>query len=53
MTLDALRFGFAVVEVPVAMRHRATGRDVAGFAHRAHQGLDIVRAAAPRLVGIR
>jgi glycosyltransferase involved in cell wall biosynthesis len=53
MTLDAVRLGFRVVEVPVEMRHRATGRDVAGFLHRGRQGLDLLRAAVPRLAGLR
>jgi hypothetical protein len=50
MTIDAVRAGFRVVEVPVAMRHRPTGRSMAGFTHRGRQGLDILRATAVRLV---
>jgi Glycosyl transferase family 2 len=53
MTIDALRLGFRVGEVPVEMTHRPTGRGVAGFAHRAGQGLDIVRAVVPRAMGAR
>jgi hypothetical protein len=53
MTIDAVRLGFRVGEVPVDMRHRPTGRDVTGFAHRARQGLDIVKAAIPRLLRVR
>jgi glucosyl-3-phosphoglycerate synthase len=53
MTIDALRLGYRVGEVPVEMRHRATGRSVAGFAHRGRQGWDVLRAVAPRAVGIR
>lgn len=49
MTIDALRRGFRVVEVPVAMRHAFTGRDVQGFLHRARQGLAVLRVAASRL----
>lgn len=37
MTVRALRAGLPVLEVPVAMSHRATGRDAAGFAHRGRQ----------------
>lgn len=48
MTVDAVRAGFRVLEVPVAMRHAPTGRDVAGFAHRGRQGLDLLRVALPR-----
>jgi glycosyltransferase involved in cell wall biosynthesis len=53
MTIDAVRAGFRVREVPADVRHRATGRDVAGFAHRARQGLDIAAAAFVRLGGLR
>lgn len=53
MTIDAVRLGFRVGEVPVDMRHRATGRSLAGFTHRARQGLDIARAVIPRLIRIR
>jgi glycosyltransferase involved in cell wall biosynthesis len=50
MTIDAVRAGFRVVEVPVAMQHAATGRDLRGFMHRARQGLDLLRATGPRLL---
>ncbi len=53
MTADALRLGFRILEVPVEMGHRFTGRDVAGFAHRARQGADILGAMAPRVLGLR
>jgi hypothetical protein len=53
MTIDALRLGFRVGEVPVAMSHRPTGRGLPGFAHRGRQGLDILRSVAPRAVGLR
>jgi glycosyl transferase family 2 len=53
MTIDAVRLGFRVGEVPVDMRHRPTGRTLAGFTHRARQGLDILRAVAPRLLRLR
>lgn len=49
MTIDAVRAGFRVIEVPVAMEHAVTGRDVAGFIHRGRQGLDLLRATLPRL----
>lgn len=41
MTVDALRQGFRVLEVPVTMAHRATGRDWSGFVHRGRQMRDI------------
>ena len=51
MTIDAVRAGCRVREVPApGLSHRATGRDVAGFAHRGRQGLDIARAVAVRVV---
>jgi Glycosyl transferase family 2 len=50
MTVDAVRAGFRVVEVPVAMTHAVTGRDLAGFRHRARQGWDLVRAMFGRAV---
>jgi hypothetical protein len=49
MTIDAVRAGCRVVEVPApGLAHRPTGRDIAGFAHRGRQGLEIARAAAAR-----
>jgi hypothetical protein len=53
MTMDLTRLGFRVGEIPVEMSHRATGRGPSGFAHRGRQGLDILRAAAPRLARLR
>jgi glycosyltransferase involved in cell wall biosynthesis len=48
MTIDAHRAGFAIVEVEVELTHRATGRTLGGFAHRARQLRDLLRAAAQR-----
>jgi glycosyltransferase involved in cell wall biosynthesis len=53
MTIDATRLGFHVGEIPVPLSHRPTGRTPAGFAHRARQGADILRAALPRLARVR
>jgi glucosyl-3-phosphoglycerate synthase len=53
MTMDAVRLGLRVGERPVDVRHRPTGRDVAGFLHRGRQGADVLRAALPRLAGLR
>lgn len=53
MTVDAVRFGFRVVEVPVPLAHRSTGRDVRGFLHRARQGRDVLRAAWIRALRLR
>ena len=49
MTVDAVRAGARVSEVPVEMDHRHTGRGPAGFVHRARQGLHLARALWPRL----
>jgi hypothetical protein len=49
MTIDAVRRGARVLEVPVTMEHRHTGRRLSGFAHRGRQGADVVRALWPRL----
>jgi hypothetical protein len=53
LTVDARRAGARVVEVPVTMEHHHTGRSLAGFAHRARQGADAVRALWPRLTSAR
>ena len=37
MTMDAVASGLHVVEVPLDLEHRATGRSISGFAHRARQ----------------
>lgn len=42
MTVRALWNGLTVVEVPIALEHRATGRDVAGFLHRGKQCVAVV-----------
>jgi hypothetical protein len=53
MTMDLVRLGFRIGEVPVQMKHRPTGRHAQGFLHRGRQGVDILRAAVPRLLGLR
>ena len=54
MTIDAVRAGFRVVEIPVAgLTHRATGRTLRGFLHRGRQGLHIARASMLRAVRLR
>ncbi len=49
MNLDAARAGLRIEEVPVRMRHRATGRGWAGWRHRARQGAAVLRALLRRL----
>jgi hypothetical protein len=53
LTVDVLRAGGRVVEVPCPLQHRVTGRDLAAQLHRAHQLLDVSRALARRSVTAR
>jgi len=49
MTVDVVRAGFRLREYELELEHRATGRDLAGFAHRGCQLLDFTRAFLARL----
>ena len=42
MTIDAARAGARVMEIELDLEHRATGRNLAGFLHRARQLADFV-----------
>ncbi len=44
MTVDAVRAGYRLGEYELDLEHRATGRDLRGFLHRARQLADFVRA---------
>ncbi len=48
MTIDAVRAGHTLREYELDLSHRATGRDLAGFSHRARQLRDFARAYASR-----
>ncbi len=48
MTVDAVRGGYRLREYELELEHRATGRTVAGFRHRALQTRDFVRVYASR-----
>ena len=48
LTIDALRGGFRVLEVPTSMTHRITGKDWSGIRHRGRQFADIARALIQR-----
>jgi glycosyltransferase involved in cell wall biosynthesis len=48
MTIDAARRGHRVIEVELDLEHRASGRTLAGFAHRGRQLADIVRVYVRR-----
>jgi glycosyltransferase involved in cell wall biosynthesis len=50
MTVDAVRAGYRVGEYEIDLEHRATGRDAAGFAHRAVQLRDFTLVFASRLL---
>ena len=48
MTIDAIRAGFRLCEIELDLEHRATGRSLGGFLHRARQLCDFGRAYASR-----
>ncbi len=48
LTIDLGRKGFRILEVPIEVRHRATGTDLRGQLHRAKQYLHVRRALAAR-----
>lgn len=49
LTIDVLRLGYRVKEIPVQMTHAETGRDLAGFLHRGHQFYDVLTVLTKRL----
>ena len=53
MTVDAARAGLAVREVVLELEHRATGRDLRGFAHRGRQLADLLLACGPQGTSFR
>ena len=48
MTVDAVRAGYRLREYELDLEHRATGRDLAGFLHRARQLRDFLRVFVSR-----
>jgi glycosyltransferase involved in cell wall biosynthesis len=48
MTVDAVRAGYRLREYELDLAHRATGRDLAGFVHRAGQLRDFLGAYGSR-----
>jgi hypothetical protein len=42
MNIDAARAGFRIAEVDLNLAHRATGRTLGGFVHRARQLADFL-----------
>jgi hypothetical protein len=53
MTIDAARAGLRIRETELQLRHRATGRTVAGFVHRGRQLRDSLYACGPLGVNFR
>lgn len=51
MTIDAVRAGYRLREYELDLSHRATGRSLAGFAHRARQLVDFARVYLSRRRG--
>jgi len=43
MTVDAMLMGLRVMEIPTAMRHNESGRDLKGFWHRGKQFVDLLK----------
>jgi hypothetical protein len=48
MTVDAVRGGYRLGEYELELEHRASGRNLAGFLHRAIQLRDFARVYASR-----
>ncbi len=48
MTIDAVRAGQRVLEIELELSHRASGRTLSGFVHRARQLVDFARAYLSR-----
>jgi glycosyltransferase involved in cell wall biosynthesis len=48
LTIDVLRGGYRMLEVPCDLQHRVTGRDLRSQLHRAAQYRDVARALATR-----
>jgi glucosyl-3-phosphoglycerate synthase len=53
MTVDAVRASLQVSELELPLKHRASGRDAAGFAHRGRQLVDALLACGPTAVNHR
>ena len=53
MTIDLLRAGFQVAEVPADLRHRVTGEDWRSQVHRARQYRDVLLALRSRSLPLR
>jgi glycosyltransferase involved in cell wall biosynthesis len=52
LTIDALRYGFRVHEVPINVTHRLHGRTLKGFVHRGRQLIDVMQALHARYLEV-
>jgi hypothetical protein len=52
-SIDAARGWLRIAELELPLRHRATGRDAAGFLHRGRQLLDALLACGPQARNFR
>lgn len=50
LTIDVLKAGYRILEVPTQMAHRVTGTDLRSQLHRARQWRDVAKALLPRLL---
>ncbi len=53
MTIDAVRGRLHVAEIELDLEHRATGRDLRGFAHRGRQLVELTLACGPQGTSFR
>lgn len=53
MTVDAVRAGHRVAEIPLPLEHRATGKTLGGFVHRGRQLRDFIAVHRSRRHGRR
>lgn len=53
LTIDVLRGGYRLLEVPCDLQHRVTGKDLRAQLHRAAQYRDVARALAARRLRAR
>ncbi|MDF2840453.1 MAG: glycosyltransferase, family 2, partial [Clostridia bacterium] len=50
ITLEALRNNINIVDIPLDIRHRETGRNISGFCHRGKQFINILKVVVRELV---
>ncbi|OGO78801.1 MAG: hypothetical protein A2Y23_12610 [Clostridiales bacterium GWB2_37_7] len=50
ITLEALRSDINIIDVPINIRHRETGRNIQGFIHRGKQFVNILKVVVRELI---